>query len=256
VSLPSPAGEWRLKVVEVLTSTSDLCRTLAEAGEPDGVAVLARRQTQARGSRGRSWAAPVGNLFLSVLLRPHDPARDAAQWSLLAGVALADALAPIVPSSASVKLKWPNDVLLDERKLAGILVESATDTRGELRYIVIGIGVNLAVAPDLPDRRAACLAELGKPPGPEEFASELLSRIGHWRRVRLLEGFAPIRTAWHARAASVGTHMTLRHDGQVLGGAYAGLGEDGSLLLQTGGRVRAFTTGEVLLGQEPPCSQS
>jgi BirA family biotin operon repressor/biotin-[acetyl-CoA-carboxylase] ligase len=256
VSLAPPAPEWRLKIVEVLTSTSDLCRTLAEAGEPDGMAVLARRQTQGRGSRGRSWDAPVGNLFLSVLLRPRDAARDAAQWSLLAGVALADALAPYVPLAGAVRLKWPNDVLLDGRKLAGILVESATDSRGALRYIVIGMGVNLAGAPDLPDRRAACLAELGPPPAPDAFAAELLDRIGHWRRMRLVEGFAAIRSAWHARATALGDHMTLRHGGQVVGGLYAGLGEDGSLLLQTGGRVRAFTTGEVLFGQEPPCSPS
>ncbi len=147
-----------------------------------------------------------------------------------------------------LRLKWPNDVLLDGRKLAGILIDSATDAQGGLRYVIIGIGANLAVAPDLPERPAACLAEVTVPPEPDAFALALLERIAHWRRVRLLEGFSPVRAAWHDRAQDVGSHMTIRHDGQILGGTYAGLGEDGSLLLQAGGRVRAFTTGEVLLG--------
>ncbi len=252
MTAPSPPGAWRLKIVEVLPSTSDLCRTLAEAGEPDGLAVLARRQTQGRGSRGRDWTSPLGNLSLSVLLRPTEAARDAGQWALLAGVALAETMAPFVPDPAALALKWPNDVLLDGRKLAGILVDSATDAQGGLRHVILGMGANLAVAPDLPDRPTACLAELGPPPSPEAFAADLLDRIAHWRRIRLIEGFAPIRAAWQARALGLGSHMAIRCDGQVLGGIYAGLGEDGSLLLKAGGKVRSFTTGEVLLGQTPP----
>jgi BirA family biotin operon repressor/biotin-[acetyl-CoA-carboxylase] ligase len=246
-----PPGDWRLKIFETLPSTSDLCRTLAEADEPEGLAVLSRRQSQGRGSRGRQWQSPAGNLSLSVLLRPREVARDAGQWALLTGVALAEALSAHLPAPASLTLKWPNDVLLGGRKLAGILIDSATDAQGGLRYIVIGIGANLAVAPDLGDRATACLAELGPPPSAETFAAALLDRIGAWRRVRLLEGFAPIRAAWHARAQAVGSQMSINSGGQVLGGAYAGLGEDGSLLLQAGGRVRSFSTGEVLLGGAP-----
>ena len=94
-----PPG-WRLQTHEVLASTSDFCRERAAAGEPEGFAALARRQTQGRGSRGREWESPVGNLFLSVLLRPAERARDAGQWSLLAGVALAEALAAHLPATA------------------------------------------------------------------------------------------------------------------------------------------------------------
>jgi BirA family biotin operon repressor/biotin-[acetyl-CoA-carboxylase] ligase len=287
VNPAAPPGTWRLQIFEVLPSTSELCRTLADAGEPEGLAVLARRQTQGRGSRGRDWQSPSGNLSLSILLRPREAARDAAQWALLAGVALAETLGPYLmptgveivrtPSSSAkaedprlwcsgtkdmdgrpsptirrqppaLRLKWPNDVLLDGRKLAGILIDSATDEQGGLRYVIIGIGANLAVAPDLPDRAAVSLSEFAMPPKPDAFAPALLERIAHWRQVRLLEGFSPVRAAWHDRAQEVGSHMTIKHDGQIFGGTYSGLGEDGSLLLQAGGRVRAFTTGEVLLG--------
>jgi BirA family transcriptional regulator, biotin operon repressor / biotin---[acetyl-CoA-carboxylase] ligase len=121
---------WRLRVHEVLPSTSDLCRSLAADGEPAGLAVLARRQTRGRGSRGRDWESPPGNLFLSVLLRPAGRARDAAQWSLLAGVALGEAFAAYLPDASMLRLKWPNDVLVGGKKIAGILVDSSADAAG------------------------------------------------------------------------------------------------------------------------------
>jgi len=236
-----------LQVHEVLPSTSDLCRARAAEGEPGGLAVMARRQTQGRGSRGRDWDSPLGNMFLSVLLRPAERARDAAQWSLLAGVALGEALASYLPADAALRLKWPNDVLLDGGKLAGILVDSSADPEGMVEWLVIGMGVNLAVAPEVPDRAVACLADHAPPPPPEIVADAVLDRLAHWQSVRDTDGFAPIRTAWLARAPEPGSAVTLRLGDQMLGGGFAGLGADGSLLLATEGRVRAFTTGEVLL---------
>jgi BirA family biotin operon repressor/biotin-[acetyl-CoA-carboxylase] ligase len=230
----------------VLGSTADLCRRLAEAGEPEGYAVLAGRQTQGRGSRGREWSSPAGNLSLSVLLRPRERAAAAGQWSLLAGVALAEAFADVLPEPSGLSLKWPNDVLLDGRKLAGILIECAASGEA-LEWLTIGMGANLASAPDLADRIAACIADVTLPPSPAEFARAVLDRIDHWRRVRLLEGFAPIRAAWLGRAQPPGSEISLRVNGATLGGLFAGLGDDGSLLLQSNGRVRAFGTGEVLL---------
>jgi BirA family transcriptional regulator, biotin operon repressor / biotin---[acetyl-CoA-carboxylase] ligase len=237
---------WRLQVHEVLGSTSDLCGELAAGGEPAGLAVLARRQTQGRGSRGRDWNSPAGNLFLSVLLRPEERARDAAQWSLLAGVALAESLAEHLPDASALLLKWPNDVLLNGRKLAGVLVDSCADAAGMVEWLVIGIGVNLAVAPEVPGREVACLADLAPPPAPERFAENLLARLGHWQHIRHAQGFAPVRAAWLARAPRPGSRVTLRLGERKLGGGFVGLGADGSLLLVADGRVQAFAAGEVL----------
>lgn len=238
---------WRLQIHEVLPSTSDLCRSLAVAGEPEGFAALARQQTQGRGSRGRSWESPPGNLFLSVLLRPEERARNAAQWSLLAGVALGEALASYLPDAAALRLKWPNDVLLGGRKLAGILVDSSADPDGMVEWLVVGVGVNLVMAPQVPGRIVACLADLVAPPAPEDVAKMFLTRLGHWRQIREAEGFAPVRAAWLAQAPDLGSHVTLRLGEMQLGGGFAGLGEDGSLLLAVEGGVRTFTAGEVLL---------
>ena len=239
--------DWRLRVYEVLPSTSDLCRSLAEAGEPAGLAVLAGRQTRGRGSRGREWESPEGNFYFSVLLRPRELARDAAQWSLLAGVALAEALAGYLPDPSALRLKWPNDALLNGKKLAGILVDSGADSAGMIDWLIVGVGVNLAVAPEVPGRAVACLADVAPPPPPSRFADVLLARLRHWQQVRTNDGFAPIRAAWLAHAPAPGSAVTLRLGDKMLGGGFAGLGDDGSLLLEADGRVRAFAAGEVLL---------
>ena len=242
---PSDPGAWRLQVYEALGSTSDLCRALAIAGEPGPLAILARRQTQGRGTQGRRWVSPAGNLFLSALLRSREQARDVGQWSLLAGVAVAEALLPLLPDPAALRLKWPNDLLLGGAKLAGILVESGAKACGALDWLVIGVGVNVLTAPDLPDRSTAALAQVATPPAVDDLARRVLARLSHWRQVRLLEGFAPVRAAWLDHAPALGTPLTLRLGRRSVGGSFAGLGRDGSLLLATGGRVHAFAAGEI-----------
>lgn len=239
---------WRLAIHDSLPSTADLCRDRAEAGEAEGLAILALRQTAGHGTSGRSWTGAAGNLFLSVLLRPGGPAREATQWSLLAGVALAEALSAELPDPAVLSLKWPNDVLLHGAKLAGILVESAADAAGGLVWLSIGLGANLVTAPSVPGRATACLAECGPPPLPETMARRVLAVLSHWRELRAVAGFAPVRAAFLARTAVPGTPITLRLGERRLEGAFAGLGEDGSLLLRTGGRIQAFAAGEVTIG--------
>jgi BirA family biotin operon repressor/biotin-[acetyl-CoA-carboxylase] ligase len=239
---------WRLAIHDILPSTADLCRSRAEAGEPEGLAILARQQTAGRGTRGRVWAGAPGNLFLSALLRPGGPAREASQWSLLAGVALAEALAPHLPDEAALSLKWPNDVLLNGRKVAGILAESAADGQGGLTWLALGFGANLAVAPVVPDRATACLAEVALPPSPDLVAWQVLAALTRWQEICAQAGFAPVRAAFLARAAAPGTQLTVRFGGRMLGGIFAGLGEDGSLLLRADGRVQAFAAGEVTIG--------
>ena len=241
--------EWRLEVHEELPSTSDLVRQQAQEGAPAGLAVLARRQSQGRGSRGRGWTTPVGNLAISILLRPRLAVREAAGMSLLAGLALAEAVAGILPPGPTLALKWPNDLLLDGNKLAGILLESHGDGFGGVDWVIPGIGVNLAHAPLLPDRVAACLADHMAAPAPEHFAPLLLDRLGHWCAVQQAQGFAPVFDAWLAHAQPQGSAISLKLGSDVLTGTFAGLDADGSLLMACAGAVRRFTTGEVLQPQ-------
>lgn len=245
-------GGWRLRRYDRLGSTSDLCLELAAAGEPDGLAVLAEAQTAGRGSRGRAWESAPGNLCLSVLLRPRllRPEGDAAEagcYSLLAGVAVWEALAAFLPRPDSLLLKWPNDVLLAGRKLAGVLIESATRGDGELAWLVIGVGANLATAPIVAGRATACLADAGvTPPPAERIARMVLERLAHWRCVRESDGFAPIRSAWLAHAHALGAPLVVGGGTRLRAGRFAGLTEGGALLLATEAGTETFPAGEVL----------
>lgn len=240
------AGAWRLKIFETLGSTSDLCRNFALTGEPDRLAVLARRQERGRGRDGRTWISTPGNLFLSVLLRTCGPARDAGLWSLLAAVALWDTVAPLLPDRSVLSLKWPNDVLLNAHKLAGILLDTSANAAGDLDWLVIGFGVNLAAAPEIPGRPVAALAEISPPPPPEQVATSLLARLDHWRTVRERNGFGPIRVAWLERARPIGEPVTLKVGEREYNGDFAGVADNGSLLLKVDGRVQVFAAGEVV----------
>ncbi len=236
------AGGWRLGIHAELPSTSDLLIRAAERGEPEDRAVLALRQLAGRGRVGRQWQSPPGNLYLSILLRPFTPAAEAPQWSLLAGVALWEAAAGLLPDPGPLRLKWPNDLLLDGAKCAGILAESALGPDGRLAWLVLGFGVNLAVAPEVPGRRTAHLGALARP---EAFAPLLLARLRHWRDVQAEQGFAPVRAGWAAHGPEIGTLVALA-DGTA--GVYAGLDENGGLLLrqEDGSGIRRVTAGEPL----------
>ena len=236
--------DWRLEINDALPSTSDAVIARAEAGEPAGLAVLAHSQTKGRGSRGRHWNSPSGNCYLSVLLRPGGRLTQVGIWPLVASLAVADALRPLLPDPSRLSLKWPNDVLLGGNKICGILLDLAADPDGGLRWLVIGCGINLATAPALADRSAACLRDEGvDSPPPEDFARSLLAALGH----RHDRPPAEVQAAWLARAHPIGTNLYVRYAGQDLAGAFAGLSPDGHLLLRTDAGPRTISSGDVLL---------
>lgn len=242
-------GGWRLEAYERLPSTSDLCAERARAGEAEGLAVLAGQQTKGRGRAQRVWLSPPGNLALSVLLRPRTPLAIAGQWALLAGVALFEALASVAPALAGdLRLKWPNDVMLVGAKLAGILIEGATDAAGRSDWMVLGFGANLVAAPVFPDRRTIALAERMPPPAPDTLAERILDGLESWRAVLRQGEFARIRGAWLDYAHPPGTALSVDCGGARCHGYFAGLDEGGALLLETEDGIRRFQTGEVMLG--------
>jgi BirA family biotin operon repressor/biotin-[acetyl-CoA-carboxylase] ligase len=239
--------QFRLECHEVLESTSSLVKQRAEDGAAEGLAIQALRQSAGRGRQGRGWESPAGNLYVSVLLRPAVPLRDAPQWSFVAAVALAETLNGLLPEASKLSLKWPNDLLLQGAKAAGILVETGIAPSHALDWICIGIGVNIMSKPNLPDRPTACLAEyLAAPPAPEALAQSLLVSLAHWHDVRLQQGFAPIREAWLRHAPAMGAPISLKRDGALLEGAFAGLSPEGGLLLAKGREVQLILAGEII----------
>ena len=230
--------EWRLACYDTLPSTNDFCIAEAEAGAPEGLAVLARSQSRPRGSRGRSWNQAGGTLAISVLLR-----RDAAPlWPFLAALAFHDALGLTSAHAEAIRLKWPNDLMLHGRKFGGILIETGLQP-GAGGWLVIGFGANLAEAPALADRQAACLAELGPVPSADVIAERLLAALSRWIAAG---GMPHIRREWLARAHPPGTLLAVQTPQGQITGSFSSITEEGILLLTVDGGLRHISTGEVL----------
>jgi BirA family biotin operon repressor/biotin-[acetyl-CoA-carboxylase] ligase len=222
---------WHFQVFEDLPSTQDVAIAAARDGTSGPLAIVAKRQTAGRGRAGRPWTAPDGNLNFSAMLRPEPAPLLAAAWSLLAGVAVYETVGGVLPASDRLMLKWPNDLLLGGAKLAGVLIDSSLAQDGTVDWVVIGVGVNVASAPRVEGRATACLADVGVTTSPEVLARALMGEIDRWRGVP----FAVVREAWLARAHPIGTRLRVQTGGQVVEGAFAGLSEDGKLMLEGAG---------------------
>ena len=229
------------EMIDEIDSTSDALKRRAETVAVGEFALLARRQTGGRGRLKRRWETIDGNLHLSVLVRPG-PLRWPGHWSLLAGVALAQAVAACLPDAADLRLKWPNDLMLGEGKLAGILAEAGDHGAP---WLVIGFGVNLAGAPVGLGRATSCLADHAPPPQPEAFARRLLAIFQAWRQRYAAEGFDVVRAAWLERAPALGQVLCVRSGGEVVEGGFAGLSSTGGLLLDTSAGLVTIVAGEL-----------
>jgi BirA family biotin operon repressor/biotin-[acetyl-CoA-carboxylase] ligase len=244
-----PAGTTHRHFVEI-DSTNEEARRLGEAGEPGPVWITAEVQTAGRGRRGRAWVSPSGNFMGTLFIRPQATPRKAAELSFVAAVAVHDAVASLVPPGLrpGLKLKWPNDLLHEGRKCAGILLESSGVAGAELSWLAIGMGLNLAAHPDNMEFPATSLAALGQgdvtpADALAALAAAFDARMTQWRDV---QGFAAIREAWLARAAGLGGPITVRLADETFTGTFEGLAPDGALDVRLAdGSRRAISAGDV-----------
>lgn len=245
--VPLPPG-WRLEHHVTVDSTNRLARALGDHGAPDRTAVWGERQTAGRGRRGRRWTSPSGNLYASLLLRPRVEAAEAARLTFVAGLALAQAVEAVAPR-LRVRVKWPNDLLIDGEKLAGLLLEAGSGERGGVGYVVIGSGVNTAHHPDDAERPATSLAAHGYADvTPAGLLSAYLERFEPLYTRWLESGFEAIRPLWLARAAGIGGPVTVRLERERFTGAFRDLDPSGALVVTlTDGTDRRVTAGDVFL---------
>ncbi len=231
-----------MKIVHLaeVGSTNDWIAAAAERGEPDGIWVHADRQVAGRGRRGRFWTSDTGNLFASTLIRPQPGETQPQQLSFVAALALHD-MASRYAASDRLSLKWPNDLLLDGVKCAGILIE------GRAGVVIAGIGVNLSHHPDGTERPATSFPAAGiAAPPPAEACAVLAASFADRRREWREQGFAATREAWLARAAGIGQRIEARLGSETLVGMFEGLSADGALALRLpGGTLRLVHSGEV-----------
>jgi BirA family biotin operon repressor/biotin-[acetyl-CoA-carboxylase] ligase len=241
-----PEG-FRLQAHERVESTNALALAAARAGDPGGLWIVAREQTAGRGRRGRAWASPPGNLYASLLLADAAERSAANTISFVAAVALDRALADLIgpPAASPLALKWPNDVLCDGKKIAGILVEGE-ETGGRV-VTVIGIGVNCHSHPDIAGSAPASdLTALGLVVQPEELFMRLAGRMAEalalWDRGR---NFAEVREAWLARAAGVGAGVRIAMTGAETEGAFETVDSTGRMVVRlVDGSRKAISAGD------------
>lgn len=254
-SIILPHG-FRLARYDSIDSTNAEAARLAVTGEEGGFWVWAMEQRAGRGRAGRSWQSPPGNLHASLLLRPNIALSTALQLSLVAAIAAHDAIMALAKGAGApfephrLRLKWPNDILIDNAKLGGILLESANGPHGEPASIVIGTGLNLSYAPQDLDRQISSLADLGAAVSPTEAIAALAWTTAEWiARWNAGEGFDIIRENWLSRAQNLGTPISVKLDTGSVIGTFAGIDEIGALRLATqDGGIRRITAGDVSLG--------
>jgi len=242
-----PAG-YRLVRLDTVDSTNSEARRRAEMGEPGPLWIWSARQSKGRGRSGRGWTSQFGNLFASLLIRLNCPIQNASELALVAGIVTYETVAKLIAyeGRAELLLKWPNDVLLAEEKVAGMLLENVGTPNNQGSVVVIGTGINLANHPENLPQPAISLDAYGLSISPSD-ALEVLAQTTHEWLQRWGEGatFPTIRRAWLERAGPAGRPLVVRTNGTEIGGAYAGLDPEGALRLQTADGERLITAGDV-----------
>ena len=192
-----------------------------------GTVVHADEQTAGRGRLSRRWLSPPGNLYLSMVLRPDVPVARTVEIGFLAALAVADAVDALLPRQVRATLKWPNDVLVNDGKIAGILVEQAGDA------LIVGIGLDVLQAPSGVSYKVSTIVGSGGLATVDGARERLLAAVANWFDIWQQDGFAPIRIAWLARAHPIGSTLSVRLGERFVTGTFAGIDDDGALLLET-----------------------
>ena len=238
---------WHIHSFEILSSTQDVAKQYLDEGKPLPLVVQADTQTAARGRSGNKWISTKGNLLSSAVIPLQNvSARNAGQYSFLAAVSLMNVLTAF--GITDIQNKWPNDVLVGGKKIAGILLESDISADGYLKSLIIGFGINLVAAPD----GAVHVQELiGKIIQPLEFLDKLNVEMQAQLDVMAADGFAPIRKTWLSHAYGLGSEIRVRLPHETFYGEFLGLDDDGALLVKVANEKahRTIHSGEVFFGQ-------
>jgi BirA family biotin operon repressor/biotin-[acetyl-CoA-carboxylase] ligase len=241
------AGRYRVETFDTLGSTNDEAMARLKAGDPGGLIIVARSQTGGRGRQGRVWASPPGNLYATLALADPGALAMAPQIGFVAGVALATALRRECDGDERLKLKWPNDLLFDGAKLAGLLLESAS-LPGDRIACVIGFGVNCLSHPTGLPYRATNISAAGYRIDAAAVlaavAVELERQLEIWDRGR---GFAATRSSWLALAAGLGEPIEVATAHGRRRGLFKGIDPAGRLMLIDGGARVLVDAGDVFL---------
>lgn len=245
---PKLPSVYNLIALDTVDSTNAEAKRLAVQGEeetPDGTLVWAGEQTAGRGRRGRDWDSPKGNLYCSLVLRPEVSVANAAQLSFVAGLAVFDALATLSEPGHEVQLKWPNDILLNDKKVAGILLEAETVKDESPPWLVLGLGLNVGFHPTDMDFPATSLRAEGWASTEADVLEAYCRNFLLWSSRWLDEGFMPIRKNWLWHCRGRGEEIEVRMENETITGVFEDIDEEGALVLDQDGKRRLITAGDV-----------
>ncbi|MCB9991411.1 MAG: biotin--[acetyl-CoA-carboxylase] ligase [Rhodospirillales bacterium] len=231
--------DWNVHTYASLPSTQDYVKELAEEGLPEGTVIQCLEQKKGRGRHGREWVSPIGNLYMSILLRPGCDVADAGQLSFVAAVALSAAMDEVMVPGHSKTLKWPNDILIDGKKASGILIEREGDG------YALGIGANIMSAPE----EAICLKEVSGDNrlAIHPFRDHVLAHFAVFYKQWQEDGFAQIREKWLAQAHGLNAPIKVDLGNIQHEGIFRELDENGALVVEISesGKTIAINSGEV-----------
>ena len=227
---------------KMIPSTNDEARRLAIEGAPHGTVVHADEQSSARGRLSRTWFSPPGNLYISIVLRTGQLPSRTAELSFVTALAVADTVDSLLPRTIRATLKWPNDVLVDGAKIAGILLEQVDDAT------IIGVGLNVLHAPTDIAYKATAIVASGGTASVDQVKDILLERLAHHLEVWSQDGFGPVRDQWLERSFPIGAAIRANSAGESIAGAFAGMDADGALLLDTPSGRRRIVAGDIAIG--------
>lgn len=238
---PAFPDHYTLIALDEIDSTNAEALRRAQGGAGAGTVVRARTQLQGRGRKGAKWVSPPGNLYASLIVEPP-PDRMPGQLAFITAIAAGDAICDLAPVAGSLRYKWPNDLLLEGRKLGGILIEG-----GPPGIYVIGLGINLMSAPTGDDIAAESLHALsGLGIAPDILLAAFCQRFGEHEANWRSSGFAPVLAAWRERATGIGEAIDARLPNETVRGVFADVDADGALLLDLpDGTRRQITAGAI-----------
>lgn len=241
----------QLRRFAVLESTNTTAVAAAKDGAPEGTVIVAEKQVGGHGRMSRVWSAPDGCLTFTMILRPQIEPQFAAQITLLAGVAVARALRKLYATEL-VEIKWPNDLLLQGKKICGILAELQLDEKGAIDYAIVGIGVNVALSiedfpTDVRTRATALNASLGKSFSCDQVLQEILREFAELYQQWLVQGALVVMRPWKELNCTLGRHVLVKDDDQVIfEGIAAEVDEQGALIVRNEkGITQSFDFGEI-----------
>jgi len=236
--------KWNIHHVKSVGSTQQLLREKAVSGAGEGTVVYADKQTGGRGRQGRQWDSPVGNLYCSLLLKPQCSLQEAGLYAFIVAVALANTIEDIIDADGiQPKLKWPNDVLIEKRKCAGILLETETNSKNIVTDLFIGFGVNI-LSQHESDRIG--LSDYVEGVSKETVLNKFLKNLGYFINIYNKNGFPLIASGWRSYAFGLGERGRARTASGEYHGVFKDLDDDGALLLLLdNGDIKRITAGDV-----------